>query len=87
MSKAQIGFAGGGPVAIITTLGILRPDSKTKEFRLDGWFAFSGPDEIRAQTGWDLKIAPHAGPVPEPTESELAALRRVDVTGALRRKE
>ena len=58
----------------------------TNEFLLDGWFAFSGVDEIRANTGWDLRIAPHAGPLPEPTAGELANLRKVDQTGALRKK-
>jgi glutaconate CoA-transferase subunit B len=84
-ARAQYPFRGGGPVAIVTTLGILRPDPETKEFQLDGYFAFSSPAEIRAQTGWDLQSAPALRQVPEPTEEELAALRRVDVTGALRR--
>lgn len=86
-ARARFGFPGGGPAAIITTLGILRPDPATKEFRLEAWFAFSSAEEIKANTGWDLQIAPGAGPVPEPTAAELAALRRVDRTGALRRKE
>ena len=84
-ARDRYGFVGGGPSAIVTTLGILRPDPDSKEFQLDGWYAFSSIEEIRANTGWELKIAPGAGPVPEPTESELAALRRVDETGALRR--
>lgn len=85
-SRARHGFVGGGPSAIVTTLGILRPHPETKEFHLDGWYAFSSPEEIRAATGWDLKTFPHAGIVPEPTAEELAALRRVDVTGALRKQ-
>ena len=85
-SRARLGFIGGGPSAIVTTLGILRPEPGTNEFLLDGWFAFSGVDEIRANTGWDLRIAPHAGLLPEPTAGELANLRKVDQTGALRKK-
>ncbi len=84
-ARARYGFVGGGPSAIVTTLGILRPELETNEFLLDGWFAFSSPEEIRAHTGWNLRIAPHAGPVPEPDENELAALRKVDETGMLRR--
>jgi len=83
--RDQYGFVGGGPSAIVTTLGILRPDPLTKEFALDAWFAFSSVDEIKANTGWDLKVSPEARVVPEPTEAELAALRQVDETGALRR--
>jgi glutaconate CoA-transferase subunit B len=85
-ARARYGFPGGGPAAIITTLGVLRPLPDTREFALDGWFAFSGLDEIKANTGWELKVFPNAGVVPEPDEAELAALRRVDETGALRRK-
>lgn len=84
-ARERYGFVGGGPSAIVTTLGILRPDPETKEFLLDGWFAFSSPEEIRAHTGWDLGIAPHAAQVAPPTAAELAALRRVDETGMLRR--
>jgi len=85
-ARKRRGFVGGGPSAIITTLGILRPEPESKEFRLDGWFAFSSPEEIKANTGWDLKVSPDARPVPEPTPAELANLRKVDQTGALRKK-
>lgn len=85
-SRAQWGFVGGGPAAIVTTLGILRPDPVSKEFQLSEWYAFSSIDEIKANTGWDLKIAPDARQAAEPSAAELAALRRVDETGALRKK-
>ena len=84
-AREQAGFVGGGPSAIITTLGVLRPDPQTHEFQLDAYFAFSGVDEILANTGWDLKVATDARVVPEPSPEELAALRRVDETGMLRR--
>jgi glutaconate CoA-transferase subunit B len=84
-ARERYGFVGGGPSAIVTTLGILRPEPETNEFLLDGWFAFSSPDEIREHTGWALRVAPHAGLVPEPSDAELAALRAVDATGMLRR--
>ena len=84
-ARARHGFPGGGPSAIVTTLGILRPHPETREFQLDGWYAFSSPEDIRANTGWALTVAPGAAVVPEPSAEELAALRRVDETGALRR--
>ena len=85
-ARDRFGFPGQGPAAIITTLGILRPNSITKEFQLDGWFSFSSIDEIKNNTGWDLKLSPTAQEIPDPTPSELAALRKVDETGALRKK-
>jgi glutaconate CoA-transferase subunit B len=84
-ARSRFGFPGGGPSAIITTLGILRPDPISKEFELSAWFPFSSVEEIKANTGWDLKVAANAHVMAEPTEAELAALRRVDETGALRK--
>lgn len=85
-ARERAGFVGGGPSAIITTLGILRPDSVTKEFYLDAYFPFSNVEEIKANTGWELKVSPNVATVPEPTEYELQCLREVDATGSLRKK-
>ncbi|ADI01968.1 CoA-transferase subunit beta [Syntrophothermus lipocalidus] len=84
--REKYGFPGGGPSAIITTLGILRPDPVTKEFYLDAYFPYATIDEIKANTGWELKVSPDVKVIPEPTEQELANLRAVDVTGSLRKK-
>lgn len=84
--REKYNFPGGGPSAIITTLGIMRPDPVTKEFYLDSYFAYSSIEEIKENTGWDLKISPNVGIVPEPTEEELKNLREVDTTGSLRKK-
>jgi len=85
-SRKDYGFVGGGPSAIITTLGILRPQAGTNEFILDGWFPFSSIEEIKANTGWDLKVSASAKVIPEPSAQELANLRKVDQTGALRKQ-
>ena len=57
----------------------------SKEFFLDAYYAFSSVEEILASTGWELKVSPTVHVVPEPSESEIAALRRVDETGMLRK--
>jgi glutaconate CoA-transferase subunit B len=84
-TRARFGFAGNGPAAIVTTLGILRPEKGTNEFILDAWFPFSSVEEIQANTGWALRISPTASIVPPPSARELAALRGIDETGMLRR--
>ncbi len=84
-ARERYGFVGGGPSAIVTTLGILRPHPHTREFELSGWFAYTSVEEVRAHTGWDLKLAAHAQQLAEPSVSELSALRRVDQTGMLRK--
>ena len=65
------------PAAIVTTLGILRPHPETKEFWLDAYFPFSSIDEIKANTGWDLRVANDAHMVPPPTPRELEVLREL----------
>lgn len=83
--RERVGFIGNGPSAIVTTLGIIRPNPNTCEFEISGWFSFSSPEEIRENTGWKIRTSDGAKAIPDPTESELAALREVDITGALRK--
>jgi glutaconate CoA-transferase subunit B len=79
--RARSGLPGGGPVAIVTTLAVLR-------FPPDGGEAFLASvhpghtvEEVRAETGWDLAVSPGIGTTPEPTERELAEIRRLDPEG------
>lgn len=85
-ARQRYGFIGGGPSAIVTTLGILRPHPESKEFELAGWFPYTSVDEILANTGWDLQVSANAHELAAPSAVELAALRRVDETGMLRRQ-
>lgn len=85
-ARGRYNFAGGGPVAVITTLGTLRPDTVTKELVLDSYFSFSSIEEIRANTGWELKVAPHVHVAEAPTREELDVLRAVDITGMLKKR-
>ncbi|MBL6751931.1 MAG: CoA synthetase [Nevskia sp.] len=84
-ARERLGLTGGGPCAIVTTLGILRPEPGTREFVLDGWYEFSSPEEIAENTGWALRVAPGARVVAPPDAAELEALRAVDRTGMLRK--
>jgi len=86
-ARQKAGFIGGGPSAIISTLGILRPDPVSKEFFLDAYFPFTTVDEVIQSTGWRLKVSPHVQRAPEPTPRELENLRAVGVTGSLRKKK
>ena len=79
--RERQGLPGGGPSAVITTLGVLR-------FPPDGGEAFLASvhpghtvDELREHTGWDLAIADDVRETPAPTATELAAIRRFDPEG------
>jgi len=68
-------------VAIITTLGVLRFSEGGGEAYLASVHPGHTVDEVRANTGWDLKVADDVSETPAPTDAELAASRRFDPEG------
>jgi glutaconate CoA-transferase subunit B len=66
----------GGPSAVITTMGVLRFDQKTKEMYLKSYHPGLSLDQIRQNTGWDLKIAPDVKETEPPTLEEVEILRK-----------
>lgn len=73
--RAKLGLRGKGPVAVITDLGILRPDPATAELVLTDLHPGVTVGQVRAATGWDLRTAGTVGVTAEPTREELTALR------------
>jgi glutaconate CoA-transferase subunit B len=66
---------GGGPEAVITDFGLLRPEPGTNELHLTALFAGATVTEARAATGWSLKIARSVETLPAPSAIELETLR------------
>jgi glutaconate CoA-transferase subunit B len=79
-SRAKAGL-GGGPAAIITDRGILRPLGALNEMHLASIHDGHSVDEVRDNTGWDLKISPDLVDTPPPTDGEMAALHEIDKEG------
>jgi glutaconate CoA-transferase subunit B len=79
--RARNGLLGGGPAAIVTTLAVLRFPEGGGEAELATVHPGHTVDEVRAQTGWDLRVAPDVAETPPPTASELAQIRRLDPDG------
>ena len=75
------GLVRGGPSAVITTLGVLRFDSATREAYLASYHPFTTPEAVQAATGWPLRMAPDVGLTPEPTADELRLIREADPRG------
>jgi glutaconate CoA-transferase subunit B len=73
--RERLGLRGAGPTMVITDLGVLRPDTATRELVM----AALHPGVTRQQcvdaTGWALRVADDAQTTPVPTTDELAALR------------
>jgi glutaconate CoA-transferase subunit B len=64
---------GGGPQAVVTDLGILKPD-QNGELILVGLHPGVAVENIRENTGWDLKVATSLEQTPPPTDEELRIL-------------
>jgi glutaconate CoA-transferase subunit B len=79
--RATEGLRGGGPSAVITTKGVLRFDSKTGEMFLGSVHPGVTVSEVRAATGWPLRIAENLQETPPPSPEELKIIRRYDPTG------
>jgi glutaconate CoA-transferase, subunit B len=81
--RKRMGLTGRGPVAVISDLGILEPNPSTKELTLTKLHPGVTLDQVRAATGWDLKISPGVQPTTCPTAEELATLRDLEKRTAL----
>ena len=79
--RTRNGLLGGGPSAIITTLGVLRFPEEGGEAFLSSVHPGHTVDEVRTNTGWDLMVAPAATETQAPSLAELAAIRKVDPDG------
>ena len=79
--RKRNGLLGGGPVAIITTLCVLRFPEYGGEAYLASVHPGHTVEEVRSETGWDLKLGDDVSETPAPTESELTAIRRFDPEG------
>ena len=79
--RKRNGLLGGGPVAIITTLCVLRFPEAGGEAYLDSVHPGHTLDEVRDNTSWDLQISDRVRETSAPTESELAAIGRFDPEG------
>lgn len=66
---------GRGPTTVISDLGIIASDPATNELVLTAVHPGVTIEQVKAATGWALKVAPHVDVTPAPTAAELAALR------------
>ena len=79
--RERLGLRGRGPALVITDLGVLEPDPGTAELTLTRIHPGVEVDQVRAQTGWPLAVAPTLERTPAPTPEELAVLRSLTEGG------
>jgi glutaconate CoA-transferase subunit B len=75
------GLRGGGPAAIVTTLAVFRFPPEGGEAELASVHPGHTVDEVKAQTGWPVRVAGAAAVTEPPTAAELAQIRRLDPDG------
>jgi len=86
--RRALGLPDGGPDTVITNLGVLGFD-EGGEMVLTSVHPGVSPEDVQANTGWPLKVAPALEVTPEPTDEELRLIREeLDPRGLyLRRME
>jgi glutaconate CoA-transferase subunit B len=76
--RQRLGFTGAGPTAVVTDLGVLRPDlAADGELTLTQLHPGVDAEQARAATGWDLRVAEQPEITPPATDEELSALREL----------
>ena len=79
-ARARAGLS-GGTAAVITDCAILRPHGESHELHLASLRPGVTLADVRAKTGWELKVSPDLAETLPPSADELAALRAVDPDG------
>lgn len=75
-SRERAGIPGGGPAAVVTTLGVIRYRERSREPFLASYHPGGSPATVAAETGFSLDLS-EAVPTAPPTAEELDILRRV----------
>jgi glutaconate CoA-transferase subunit B len=76
-SRERLGLRGRGPTAVITDLGVLRPDPESRELVLTSVHQGVDVATVIDRTGWPLRVASTLTQTELPTTHELAALREL----------
>jgi glutaconate CoA-transferase, subunit B len=82
--RERTGLPRGGPSAIVTSMAVLGFDGETREAVLQTYHPGTTVEQVRASTGWDLRVAPQAAETPPPSPQELAIIRQYDPKGQWR---
>ena len=73
-SRYKAGFARGGPIAVVTNLGVMRFDDTTKAMYLSETYPGVTPAQVAENTGFEIDISRSTEMSP-PDDTELRILR------------
>lgn len=77
-AREETGLVGGGVEKVITNLGILEFDKKTRSMTLAAVHPGITEDEVREKTGFELLVAEDLKTTTPPSDEELQSLRALD---------
>jgi glutaconate CoA-transferase subunit B len=77
-SRREAGLIAGGMHRVVTDLGILGFEGRSKRMELQALHPGVAADQVQANTGFELLIAADLTVTDAPTENELAVLRHLD---------
>jgi glutaconate CoA-transferase subunit B len=79
--RQRVGLPGGGPRAIITTLGVLSFEQESAEAVLHSYHPGGSLASVQVATGWPLRPSVDIHETPPPSADELSIIRRYDPQG------
>jgi len=76
-SRAKLGLKTKGPTRLITDLALFAPDPETKEMIVVSLHPGVTREQVKENTGWDVRFAAQVGETAAPTAQELEVLREL----------
>jgi glutaconate CoA-transferase subunit B len=76
-TRKELKQPGGGPVRIVTDVGILEPSPDDGELELVGLYPNVSVEDVKQKVGWPLRVRATLEQIPPPTGEELHLLRDV----------
>lgn len=84
--REKLGYPGEGPIKVVSNLGVFRFDEITKEMYLDSYHPGITIEQIKENTGWDLKVGKDVKETEAPTVEQVKLLRELDPAGVFLNK-
>jgi glutaconate CoA-transferase subunit B len=73
--RRELGIRTKGPTLLVTDLCIMRPETETNEMVVTSLHPGATREQVRAQTGWEVRFGGQVQETAPPTAHELEALR------------
>jgi glutaconate CoA-transferase subunit B len=74
-ARARLGLPGAGPALVISDLALLDFANPEREMQLVATHPGVSVEQVRAEVGWPLRVAPAVSVTPPPSEEELRMVR------------